>query len=165
MRQSLLITIIGAAHLLGGLLGLAAFLFPSVFGLDQIARRWPDYWVLAGMLLYTASIGSGILLLRNRASARRVASVVEGLQFIAFSTGGAGYLFYSGIQGLLLITPYRIEVSANFISSFGIGSAMKATEPFLTLDLFTPVAWWLLWRGSRNADLPQADPTPIEAAG
>ena len=141
MSRDRILILVGWVHLLGGIVGLAAPLVP-----DAVGPRRPAYWYIATVVLYGLSVASGLALLRRRQLARRLATVVEGLQLVAFHTGRFGFLFYSGIQALLLITPTHVSVSANIQVQFGIGPAMNVTEPFLAIDLFTLVMWWILWR-------------------
>jgi hypothetical protein len=150
-------TLLGWTHLLGGIAGLAGFLLPSRSVGNQ-AAAWPAYWYAVGTPLAGLSVVSGLLLLRRRPGARRVASVVEGLQALGFHTGGFGFLFHSGLQVTLLVTPAATELGASAMSQFGVGPAMRVAQPFVMIDLLTPVALWLLWRTRARAAQPAATP-------
>ena len=159
MQRKNLILAVGWGHLIGGGLLIAGLLFPTRL-LGTGPPSWPDYWYLAGLPLATLSIVSGLMLLRRRPGARRIAALVEGLQLFGFYTGSSGYIFQSGIQLLLVLMPTYTGASVSATSQFGIGPAMSGPSSFVLIDLFTPIAWWLLWRG--RPEVPKFE-NPVSA--
>jgi hypothetical protein len=156
MRRPSLFAVVGWAHLLGGAFGLAGLTVLS----GPYRATWPGYWYVAGGALYALSVASGVALLRRRPAGPRLAAAVEGLQLVAFHTGRFGYLYYSGLQLLLVVTPTQAHVSGGFVSQFGIGPAMQVREPFVAIDGATLLVWWLLRRARRRAAARAMAPAP-----
>jgi hypothetical protein len=157
--------IIAWSHLLGGGFGLGLIFWPNPLLVP------PPGWYIGSFLFFAVSLAGGYLTIRNHRWGPRLSLGVELLQLVQVNTGAFAYIYFSGLQILLVIKSSVVTFSFAARSAFWLGPTPAPQPWFVAFDLLTLVTVPILWRQIRStargqppsSGAPEQDPAKAAA--